>query len=109
MYSGAKTELIIQSDDIDMVAGLKVLGIQFGISVKSMKLSNKLTCSFAKLHPAIEIPDTYCHPSKSSEDTSSASSGTRVESGRRLDSSMAYELSCVPGAPKVQSFVNFFA
>lgn len=109
MYSGAKTELIIQSDDIDMVAGLKVLGIQFGISVKSMKLKNKLTCSFVKPHPEIEIPDKYCHPSKSSQDTSSASSGTRVESGRRLDSSEAFELSCVPGAPKVQSSMDFFA
>jgi len=103
-----KVELIIESPHIDMVAGLKVLGINFGISVKALKLYNKLTCSKVALHPSLEIPDTICYPHKSHEDAASTSSEEQAASRRRLDESSSYEVRCTPGAPKVESLLSFF-
>jgi len=106
---GTATELIIESPHIDMVAGLKVLGINFGINVKALKLHNKLSCTAVTMHPSLEIPDAICHPDKVHEDAVGTSAGKQIASRRRLDESQSYEVHCKPGAPKVQSSLSFFA
>merc|ERR1712226_1317596 len=86
-----KVELIIESPHIDMVAGLKVLGINFGINVKALKLHNKLSCSAVAMHPSLEIPDAICHPDKAHEDAAGTFSEKQTISRRRLDASQSYE------------------
>lgn len=103
------TELIIESPHIDMVAGLKVLGIKFGISVKALKLHNKLSCSAVAMHPSLEIPDAICQPDKAHEDAAGTFSEKQTISRRRLDASQSYEVRCTPGAPKVEYSLSFLA
>jgi len=129
MFSGAKTELTIESKSIDMVASLNLLGIDIGIKVKSMKLFNKLTCSKVVIHDYQEIPDKMCHPNSTmtakptatiTRESAATMTGESSEAslhqslmGRRLDGGSGYEIRCVPGAPQQAfmqgSLLNIFA
>lgn len=126
-FGGHETELTIESQAIDMVASLKLLGLNIGIKVKAMKLFNQLTCSKVKLHSYRGIPDTICHPELTTTEmspptmTSAATMAVpsaptkaterRSMMGRRLDDGTGYEIKCVPGAPqwKKASSLNIFA
>jgi len=101
---GSKTELIIESEHVDLVAGLKV-GVDIGIKVKAVKLHNKLTCEKVRFHDFQSIPDKICHPKGHNAAIEAPSSGQGVY-GRRLDDASGFEILCKPGAPKQQSLAS---
>jgi hypothetical protein len=99
---GHKVTLTIESEHIDMVAGLKIAGINIQIKIKAMKMKNELTCSMVEIHDPSNVPDSICYPHGAPPSSSVASS---VMKGRRLnDSSSGYEMLCTAGLQKNLTF-----
>jgi hypothetical protein len=93
-----KVTLIIESEHIDMVAGL--MGIQ--IKIQKMKMRNELTCHKVQIHDPSPLPDSICYPHGAPPSSSVPSSVMR---GRRLnDTSSGYEMLCTAGLQKNLTF-----
>jgi len=97
-------ELTIASEDVDVVAGLTILGITINIKTSSLKLHNELTCSqvtYRDFHDigGYPIPNSICFPGG----VPKAEPGSGGITGRRLQHDKvpnSFEMQCKAGLIK---------